>query len=67
MRYADKVLKSKALSSGEILHPRHHPYHLGGAKIGVEAKLGKRVDLVRKRRDLSEQFLRRIEKTIHYV
>jgi hypothetical protein len=38
-----------------------------GLQIHLERKLGKPVELIRKRKGLSERFLRRIERSIHYV
>ncbi len=40
---------------------------LAGVQIHLEGKLGKRVDLIRKRKNMNERFLRRIEKDIRYV
>lgn len=49
----------------ELTEPRFD--FLAGLQIHLERKLGIPVDLTRKRRGLSERFLRRIEKDIHYV
>jgi uncharacterized protein len=49
----------------EIVEPRFDV--LAGLQIYLESKLGKPVDLIRKRKNLRERFLRRIEKNIHYV
>lgn len=40
---------------------------MAGLQIHLEEKLGKPVDLVRKRRGMKSVFLKRIEKNIHYV
>jgi predicted nucleotidyltransferase len=40
---------------------------LAGLQIYLEEKLGKPVELVRKRKNLGERFLRRIENHINYV
>jgi len=40
---------------------------LAGLQIYLESKLGKPVELVRRRKGLSERFLRRIERDIQYV
>ena len=40
---------------------------LAGLQIYLERKLGKPVELIRKRKGLSERFLRRIERDIQYV
>jgi len=40
---------------------------VAGLQIYLEGKLGKPVEVIRKRKGLSKRFLRRIEKNIHYV
>jgi hypothetical protein len=40
---------------------------LAGVQIYLEDKLGKPVEVIRKRKGLSDRFLRRIEESIHYV
>jgi hypothetical protein len=40
---------------------------LAGLQIYLESRLGKPVELIRKRKNLGERFLRRIEKNIHYA
>ena len=40
---------------------------LAGLQIYLERRLGKPVELIRKRKGLSDRFLRRIERNIHYV
>jgi predicted nucleotidyltransferase len=40
---------------------------LAGVQIYLEDRLGKPVEVIRKRKGLSERFLRRIEESIHYV
>jgi uncharacterized protein len=40
---------------------------LAGLQIYLEKKIGKPIELVRKRSGLSERFLKRIAKQIHYV
>jgi len=40
---------------------------LAGLQIYLERRLGKTVELIRKRKGLSDRFLRRIERDIHYV
>jgi len=49
----------------ELTEPRFD--YLAGLQIYLEKRLGKPVELIRKRKTLSERFLRRIEKDIHYV
>ena len=49
----------------ELTEPRFD--FLAGLQIYLESRLGKPVEVVRKRKGLSERFLRRIEKSIHYV
>ncbi len=41
--------------------------YLAGLHIYLENRLGKPVELIRKRKGLSERFLKRIERDIHYV
>jgi len=38
-----------------------------GLQMHLEAKIGKPIELIRKRPGLSERFLKRIEKQIHYA
>jgi predicted nucleotidyltransferase len=40
---------------------------LAGLQIYLERRLGRQVELIRKRKGLSERFLRRIEREIQYV
>ena len=49
----------------EITEPRYD--FLAGIQLHLEKKIGKPVDLVRKRSGLSERFLKQVEKTIHYA
>jgi len=49
----------------ELAEPRFD--FLAGLQIYLENRLGKPVELIRKRKTLNEQFLRRIEKNIRYV
>jgi len=49
----------------ELTEPRFD--FLAGLQIYLESRLGKPVEVIRKRKGLSERFLRRIEKNIHYV
>ncbi|WP_419664115.1 nucleotidyltransferase family protein [Desulfosarcina variabilis] len=49
----------------ELAEPRFS--YLAGLQIYLEQKLGQPIELVRKRKGMSEQFLERIEKNIHYV
>ena len=49
----------------ELNEPRFD--FLAGLQIHLERKLGKPVEVIRKRMGLSERFLRRIERSIHYV
>ena len=49
----------------ELAEPRFS--YLAGLQIYLEQKLGQPIELIRKRRGMSEQFLKRIEKDIHYV
>ena len=41
--------------------------YLAGLQIYLERRLGKPVDVIRKRKGMSEHFLNRIEKDMHYV
>jgi predicted nucleotidyltransferase len=49
----------------EFTEPRFD--FLAGVQIYLEDRLGKPVEVIRKRKGLSERFLRRIEESIHYV
>jgi len=49
----------------EFTEPRFD--FLAGVQIYLEDRLGKPVEVIRKRKGLSERFLRRIEGSIHYV
>ena len=49
----------------ELSEPRFDS--LAGLQIYLEKKLGKPVELIRKRKGLSDRFLRRIERDIQYV
>jgi hypothetical protein len=49
----------------EFTEPRFD--FLVGVQAHLEKKIGKPVELVRKRRGLSERFLKRVEKNIHYA
>lgn len=49
----------------ELSEPRFD--YLAGIQIYLEDRIGKRIEVIRKRKDISDQFLRRIEKSIHYV
>jgi len=49
----------------EIKGPRFD--FLAGIQLHLEKKIGKPVDVVRKRPGLSEGFLRQVAKTIHYA
>ena len=49
----------------ELKEPRFD--FLAGMQIYLERKLGRPVEIIRKRKGLSERFLRKIEKDIHYV
>jgi len=40
---------------------------LAGLQIYLEGRLGRSVEVIRKRKGLSERFLKRIEKEIYYV
>jgi hypothetical protein len=49
----------------ELTEPRFD--FLAGVQIHLEKKLGKRIEVIRKRKNLSIRFLKRIEESIHYV
>jgi predicted nucleotidyltransferase len=49
----------------ELTEPRFD--FLAGIQIYLEDRIGKRVEVVRKRKNMNSQFLRRVEKSIHYV
>jgi len=49
----------------ELSQPRFD--YLAAIQIHLEKKLGKRVDLIRKRKSLSGHFMKLIEKDIQYV
>jgi predicted nucleotidyltransferase len=49
----------------EIIEPRFD--FLAGIQLHLEKKIGKPVDVLRKRPGLSERFLKHVEKTIHYA
>lgn len=49
----------------EFTEPRFD--FLAGLQIYLEGRLGKPVEVIRKRKGLSKRFLRRIEGSIHYV
>lgn len=49
----------------EFSDPRYDS--LAGLQIYLENRLGRRVELIRKRRSLSKRFIRRIEETIQYA
>lgn len=49
----------------ELTEPRFS--FLAGLQIYLEHKLGQPIELIRKRKGMSEQFLKRIEKDIHHV
>lgn len=49
----------------EITEPRFDL--LVGFQVYLEEKIGKPVELIRKRPGLSERFLKRVEKNIHYA
>jgi len=49
----------------ELKEPRYE--FLVGVQMHLEEKLGKHVDVIRKRQGMSERFLKRIEKDICYV
>jgi len=49
----------------ELKEPRFD--FLAGLQIYLESKLGRPVEVIRKRKGLSDRFLKRIEKDIHYA
>lgn len=49
----------------ELTEPRFD--YLAGLQIYLEDRLGQPIEVIRKRKGLSERFLRRIEKDIQYV
>ncbi|MBW1802807.1 MAG: nucleotidyltransferase domain-containing protein [Deltaproteobacteria bacterium] len=49
----------------ELSEPRFDS--LAGLQIYLEKRLGKPIELIRKRKGLSDRFLRRIERDIQYV
>ena len=49
----------------EFTEPRFD--FLAGLQIYLESRLGNPVEVIRKRKGLSDRFLRRVEKNIHYV
>jgi len=49
----------------EITEPRYD--YLVGIQLHLEKKIGKPVEVIRKRPGLSERFLKRVEKHIHYA
>ena len=49
----------------ELTEPRFD--FLAGIQVHLEKKIGKPVELIRKRPGLSERFLKRVEKNIHYA
>jgi uncharacterized protein len=49
----------------ELSEPRFD--FLSGIQIYLEDRIGKRVEVIRKRNDITKRFLSRIEKSIHYV
>jgi uncharacterized protein len=49
----------------ELTEPRFD--FLAGLQIYLEDRLKKPVEVIRKRKGLSERFLRRVEKDVHYV
>ena len=49
----------------ELSEPRFD--YLAGIQIYLEDRIGKRVEVIRKRKDISAHFLSQIEKSIHYV
>jgi uncharacterized protein len=49
----------------ELTEPRFD--FLAGIQVHLEKKIGKPVELIRKRPGLSERFLKRVEEIIHYV
>jgi predicted nucleotidyltransferase len=49
----------------ELTEPRFD--FLAGIQVHLENKIGKRIELIRKRPGLSERFLKRVENSIHYA
>jgi predicted nucleotidyltransferase len=49
----------------ELTEPRFD--YLVGIQVHLENKIGKRIELIRKRPGLSERFLKRVENSIHYA
>jgi len=49
----------------ELTEPRFD--FLVGIQVHLENKIGKRIELIRKRPGLSERFLKRVENSIHYA
>ena len=49
----------------ELAEPRFD--YLVGVQLHLEKKIGKPVELIRKRPGLSARFLKRVEKNIHYA
>ena len=49
----------------ELSEPRFD--FLAEIQIYLEGRIGKRVEVIRKRKDISDQFLSCMEKSIHYV
>jgi predicted nucleotidyltransferase len=49
----------------ELTEPRFD--FMVGIQMHLEKKIGKPIELIRKRPGLSERFLRRVEKNIHYA
>jgi hypothetical protein len=49
----------------ELTEPRFD--FLVGIQVHLEKKIGKRVELIRKRPGLNDRFLRRVEKAVDYV
>lgn len=49
----------------ELAEPRFD--NLVGIQVHLETKIGKPVEVIRKRAGLSERFLKRVEKNIHYA
>lgn len=49
----------------ELTEPRFD--YLSGLQLHLEARIGKPVEVIRKRVGLSERFLKRVEKNIHYA
>jgi hypothetical protein len=49
----------------ELSEPRFD--FLSGIQIYLEDRIGKHVEVIRKRKDITKRFLSQIEKSIHYV